>query len=54
MSAEAYAQEYYALVREEILNTAEYSPEMKMARSINIQQVKKTQNVNRFGAIISP
>ena len=40
MSAEDYAREYYALVREEILNTAEYSPEMKNAlvKQANIQQ----------------
>ena len=40
MSAEAYAREYYALVREEILNTAEYSPEMKngLVKQANIQQ----------------
>lgn len=40
MSAEVYAREYYALVREEILNTAEYSPEMKNAlvKQANIQQ----------------
>ncbi|WP_180105401.1 tape measure protein [Acinetobacter sp. YH12087] len=31
ISAADYAKEYYALVREEILNTAEYSPEMKQA-----------------------
>ena len=40
MSAEDYAREYYALVREEILATAEYSPEMKNAlvKQANIQQ----------------
>ena len=40
MSATEYAQEYYALVREEILNTANYSPEMKNAliKQTNIQQ----------------
>lgn len=40
MSAAEYAQEYYALVREEILNTANYSPEMKNAliKQTNIQQ----------------
>ena len=32
MTAADYAQEYYALIREEILNTASYSPEMKDAR----------------------
>lgn len=31
MSAGEYAREYYALVREEILNTSEYSPAMKQA-----------------------
>ncbi|UUS56256.1 phage tail tape measure protein [Acinetobacter sp. YH16040_T] len=31
ISAADYAKEYYALVREEILNTAEYSPEMKQS-----------------------
>lgn len=40
MSAADYARDYYALVREEILNTAEYSPEMKNAlvKQANIQQ----------------
>lgn len=40
MTAAEYAQEYYALVREEILNTAEYSPEMKNAlvKQANAQQ----------------
>lgn len=40
MTAGDYAREYYALVREEILNTAEYSPEMKNAlvKQANIQQ----------------
>lgn len=31
ISATEYAKEYYALIREEILNTAEYSPEMKQS-----------------------
>lgn len=31
MTAGDYAKEYYALVREEILNTAEYSPEIKQS-----------------------
>lgn len=31
MTAGDYAKEYYALVRDEILNTAEYSPEMKQS-----------------------
>ncbi|WP_325086448.1 hypothetical protein [Acinetobacter johnsonii] len=40
MTAGDYAREYYALVREEILNTASYSPEMKNAliKQTNIQQ----------------
>lgn len=40
MTAEDYAKEYYSLVREEILNTAEYSPEMKDAliKGANLQQ----------------
>lgn len=40
MTAGNYAREYYALVREEILNTAEYSPETKNAlvKQANIQQ----------------
>ena len=40
MSAGEYAQEYYALVREEILNTPSYSPEMKDAKikQANLQQ----------------
>ena len=40
MSAEEYASQYYALVREEILTTAEYSPEMKevLIRQTNSQQ----------------
>lgn len=40
MTAGDYAREYYALVREEILNTEEYSPEMKNAlvKQANIQQ----------------
>lgn len=41
MSAEDYAREYYALVREEILNTASYSPEMKEAL---LQQSVSQQN----------
>jgi hypothetical protein len=41
MSAADYAREYYALVREEILNTAEYSPEMKEAL---LQQSVSQQN----------
>lgn len=41
MSAEVYAREYYALVREEILNTAEYSLEMKEAL---LQQAVSQQN----------
>lgn len=40
MSASEYAEKYYALVREEILNTTTYSPEMKNAlvKEANIQQ----------------
>ena len=40
MDASDYAEQYYALVREEILNTASYSPEMKDAliKQANIQQ----------------
>lgn len=40
MTASDYAEQYYALVREEILNTAEYSPDMKNAliKQANIQQ----------------
>ena len=34
MSAADYARDYYALVREEILNTASYSPEMKEALTV--------------------
>ncbi|MDH0836901.1 transglycosylase SLT domain-containing protein [Acinetobacter johnsonii] len=41
MSAADYARDYYALVREEILNTAEYSPEMKEAL---LQQSVSQQN----------
>ncbi|WP_227556981.1 lytic transglycosylase domain-containing protein [Acinetobacter johnsonii] len=41
MSAADYAREYYALVREEILNTASYSPEMKEAL---LQQSVSQQN----------
>lgn len=40
MSAADYARDYYALVREEILNTANYSPEMKdvLIKQVIIQQ----------------
>lgn len=50
MSAGDYAEQYYALVREEILNTAEYSPEMKNAlvKQANIQQGME-QNAEREG-----
>lgn len=41
MSAGDYAQEYYALVRDEILNTSSYSPAMKAAK---IQQADSQQN----------
>ncbi|AUC05488.1 transglycosylase SLT domain-containing protein [Acinetobacter lwoffii] len=50
MTAEDYARDYYAIVREEILNTAEYSPEMKNAlvKQANIQQGME-QNAEREG-----
>lgn len=65
MTAGDYAREYYALVREEILNTASYSPEMK---DVLIKQVIIQQGVeenaereqvwgdyqNRFGVEESP
>lgn len=65
MTASDYAEQYYALVREEILNTSEYSPEMKDAlvkQSINqqgIEQNAEREQVwgdyqNRFGAEKSP
>lgn len=38
MTAGSYAQEYYALVREEILATAEYSPDMKQALTVQSYQ----------------
>ena len=40
MDASDYAEQYYALIREEILNTASYSPEMKdtLIKQANIQQ----------------
>jgi len=40
MTAGDYAEQYYALVREEILNTSEYSPEMKDAliKQANLRQ----------------
>lgn len=40
MDASDYAEQYYALVREEILNNASYSPEMKdtLIKQANIQQ----------------
>lgn len=48
MSAGDYAEQYYALVREEILNTASYSPETKeaMIRQANMQQGME-QNAER-------
>ncbi|RKG31497.1 hypothetical protein [Acinetobacter tianfuensis] len=46
MTAGDYAKEYYALVREEIFNTAEYSPEMKTAL---IQQASAQQNAEQAG-----
>lgn len=65
MSSADYARDYYALVREEILNTANYSPEMK---DVLIKQVIIQQGVeenaereqvwgdyqNRFGVEDSP
>lgn len=61
LSAEQYAQQYYALVREEILATAEYSPDMQHAliKQANAEQGMdenaKRENVwgdyqNRFEA----
>ena len=46
MSAGEYAQEYYALVREEILNTPSYSPEMK---DVLLQQANYQQNTEQAG-----
>ena len=48
MSASEYAEQYYALVREEILNTASYSPETKDAiiKQANMQQGME-QNAER-------
>ena len=46
MTAGEYAQQYYALVREEILNTPSYSPEMKDAL---IQQANYQQNTEQAG-----
>lgn len=46
MTAGEYAQQYYALVREEILNTPSYSPEMKDAL---IQQANSQQNIEVSG-----
>lgn len=48
MSAGDYAEQYYALVREEILNTASYSPETKdvMIKQANMQQGME-QNAER-------
>lgn len=50
MTAGDYAREYYALVREEILNTASYSPEMKnvLIKQANIQQGVE-ENAEREG-----
>lgn len=42
MTAGEYARDYYALVREEILNTASYSPQMKEAL---LQQASSQQNL---------
>lgn len=48
LSAEQYAQQYYALVREEILATAEYSPDMQHAliKQANAEQGME-QNAKR-------
>lgn len=48
LSAEQYAQQYYALVREEILATAEYSPDMQHAliKQANAEQGME-QNAER-------
>ena len=42
MTAGEYARDYYALVREEILGTASYSPQMKEAL---LQQAASSQNI---------
>lgn len=42
MTAGDYARDYYALIREEILNTASYSPDMKEAL---LQQASSQQNL---------
>lgn len=50
MSASEYAEQYYALVREEILNTASYSPETKEAMIKQaIMQQGMEQNAEREG-----
>ena len=50
MSASEYAEQYYALVREEILNTASYSPETKDAMIKQaIMQQGMEQNAEREG-----
>lgn len=50
MSASEYAEQYYALVREEILNTASYSPETKEAMIKQaIMQQGMDQNAEREG-----
>ncbi|WP_168378334.1 hypothetical protein [Acinetobacter cumulans] len=65
ISAADYAKEYYVLVREEILNTAEYSPEMKqsLVKEANFNQGLESNAEreqvwgdyqNRFGAQKSP
>lgn len=48
MTAGDYAREYYALVREEILNTASYSPEMKEALTV---QSYREEGVDRDAAL---
>ncbi|MBI1450326.1 hypothetical protein IL972_00035 [Acinetobacter sp. FL51] len=44
LTAGDYAEQYYALVREEILNTSEYSPEMKDAL---IKQANSQQGIDQ-------
>lgn len=65
MTAADYARDYYELVRKEILNTAEYSPEIKNAKikeanfQQGIEQNAERENVwanyqDRFGVQKSP
>lgn len=48
MTAGDYAEQYYALVREEILNTSNYSPEMKEALTVQSYQ---NEGQNRDAAL---